>query len=445
MKLSEVASIVSGYAFKSGDFTDEGVPVIKIGNIRNGSVEVESNNTQFLPKQLADATNKKFQVRRGDILISLTGSHMTQPNSVVGRVGQYRYPFVSMLNQRAGKVVASDARRIDNQYLYYLLSTKSARMGIAMLAHGAANQANVSPKDIPKLQFYIEQDVNTQKKIAAILFTYDQLLETNERRIAVLEKLAKEIYTEWFVRMRFHGHQSHEMIRSDIGRIPRSWDVGTIGDLCVSINDGDWIETKDQGGDDFRLLQVSNIGDGGFRETGNFRFISQDTFDRLRCQEVVEGDLLISRMPDPIGRAWRVTPMPWRMITAVDVAIAKPNLDVSAPGFLHYYLNSEWHIGMAETNSTGTTRPRISRKALCKIPLFIPPVKLQRDFESIVGPIYSLSVKLKTMNDNLRRSRDLLLDRLISGSLSVSDLQIVHPSATPIRQDKMVSEELVHA
>src|SRR6185295_19489754 len=99
---------------------------------------------------------------------------------------------------------------------------------------------------------------------------------------------------------------------------PEKWEVKRLGDVCVSLIDRDWIETKDQSGTAYRLLQVSNIGVGEFVETGNYRYITQKTFESLRCQEVVPGDILISRMPKPTGRAWIVTTMPWRMITAVD-------------------------------------------------------------------------------------------------------------------------------
>lgn len=123
---------------------------------------------------------------------------------------------------------------------------------------------------------------------------------------------------------RYPGHEDVGMVDSELGSIPDEWDVQSLGSLALAFVDGDWIETKDQGGSDYRLIQVSNIGLGTFRETGKFRYITAETFDRLRCTQIDRGDLLISRMPDPIGRAWLVDELDQPAITAVDVAILRP-------------------------------------------------------------------------------------------------------------------------
>ena len=189
--------------------------------------------------------------------------------------------------------------------------------------------------------------------------------------------------------------------------------------LYASLEDGDWIESKDQGGDDFRLLQMSNIGLNEFVETGHYRYISEETFRNLRCREVVPGDILISRMPKPIGRAWMATEMPWRMVTAVDVAIARPDYGAVDPCFLLYHLNSPLNIDRSEKHATGTTRLRISRKNLAALPVVVPPRSLQDQFDDIVGQIVRQRTSLYRQNQKLREARDLLLPRLINGEIPV--------------------------
>jgi len=149
---------------------------------------------------------------------------------------------------------------------------------------------------------------------------------------------------EWFVRLRFPGREHTRIING----VPEGWKQERLASACESAEDGDWIESKDQDGDDFRLLQISNIGMNEFVETGNFRGVSEETFRRLNCRSVDPGDILISRMPKPIGRAWLVTEMPWRMVTAVDVTILKPNDSRLDRYFLLYHLNSESHLGHCE-------------------------------------------------------------------------------------------------
>src|SRR5438105_4421323 len=106
--LGNAARVLSGYAFKSETFSSEGIPVVKIGNIQNGTVVFDPRLTECIPKEIAAGIHSKFWIRRGEILVSLTGSHMTQPGSVVGRVAQYQNSFSSLLNQRAGKVIISN-------------------------------------------------------------------------------------------------------------------------------------------------------------------------------------------------------------------------------------------------------------------------------------------------------------------------------------------------
>src|SRR2546425_969283 len=88
--------------------------------------------------------------------------------------------------------------------------------------------------------------------------------------------------------------------------VPDAWETPLLADCCDFVRDGDWVETKDQGGSDYRLLQISNIGLGSFVETGNYRWITNATFERLRCTQIEPGDVLVARMPEPTGRCWFV-------------------------------------------------------------------------------------------------------------------------------------------
>ena len=129
--LGDVADVISGYAFKSSEFGERGVPVIKIKNIRVGSVDLSD----------ADRVDEKFltiperyHVRAGDILISLTGSHISQPNSVVGRVARHTACLPTcLLNQRGGKVMVRDRSSCDLSYLFYALSEPETMRAIAMM------------------------------------------------------------------------------------------------------------------------------------------------------------------------------------------------------------------------------------------------------------------------------------------------------------------------
>ncbi len=183
--------------------------------------------------------------------------------------------------------------------------------------------------------------------------------------------------------------------------VPEDWGTPRLSTSCQFVRDGDWIESKDQGGDDYRLLQISNIGTGRFIETGNYRWITQETFQRLNCTEILPGDVLVARMPEPTGRAWCVPEPPWRAVTAVDVAIIRtrnPELD---PRFLAYFLNSPACLGVVQSLTTGTTRLRIRRADIERLQIPLPSIEEQRAIAHILGTLDDKIELNRRMNETL--------------------------------------------
>lgn len=182
-KLGTYCDVISGYAFKSADWQEKGIPVIKIGNISNGYDIIINEETQCVDHSFCERLDPKYRIERGDILISLTGSHINQPNSMVGRSCRNYTGTLYLLNQRAGKVIPFAS--VDKDYLYYLFSTKAIKYDIANRAYGGANQVNVSPKDIKNIK-WVFPEISIQRKIAATLSKYDELIYNNNKRIKLL-------------------------------------------------------------------------------------------------------------------------------------------------------------------------------------------------------------------------------------------------------------------
>ena len=304
----------------------------------------------------------------------------------------------------------------DERFVSYLLKTVSVDGSTASAVPGVnRNHLHRLPVRRPP--------VHAQRRIAAVLSAFDELIEISERRIEVLENLARSLYREWFERLRFPGHEEVDIVQPGLGRIPADWRMTPLGDAAASLVDGDWIETKDQGGRSYRLLQVSNIGVGAFRETGKFRYIDKATFERLRCTEVELGDILISRMPDPIGRAWLVDRLGEPAITAVDVAILRPP-SRTVGVYLSYWLNSLRALAHAAAVATGTTRKRISRTALGRASIPLPPERLVEMFAAALEPMLAERTAVLQTVDRLAATRDLLLPRLVTGRLDISHIDL---------------------
>ena len=136
-------------------------------------------------------------------------------------------------------------------------------------------------------------------------------------------------------------------------------------DICTVFTDGDWIESKDQADEGIRLIQTGNIGMGAYLEKEEkAKYISEETFNKLKCTEIFSGDILVSRLPEPVGRACIIPEKKERMITAVDCTICRSNEAIVCKEYLCYFMRSNAYYTRLLNSVTGTTRKRISRKSL---------------------------------------------------------------------------------
>ncbi len=186
------------------------------------------------------------------------------------------------------------------------------------------------------------------------------------------------------------------------------WEEKELKDICTSIKDGDWIERKDQSISGIRLLQTGNIGVGIYKDKSDSpHYISLDTFNRLHCEEVFEGDILLSRLPEPVGRACLVPKMEGRFITAVDCSIIKLNTDKISPEYFIFYTQTNAYFKNISSLCTGTTRQRISRKRLEEVTISFPSLPEQ---ERIAARLDAISEKVKALQANYDQTITLCND-----------------------------------
>lgn len=161
----------------------------------------------------------------------------------------------------------------------------------------------------------------------------------------------------------------------------------SIKEVTTLMVDGDWIESKDQADTGIRLIQTGNVGIAEYLDKSEkSKFISEETFNRLKCTEVIPGDILISRLPDPVGRACIVPELRNKLITAVDCTIVRFNKKSIIPELFAYYTTSPYYYNQLAPFLSGSSRSRISRKNLESIKIPLPPLSVQ---EEIVAEIDS--------------------------------------------------------
>ena len=219
--------MIPGYAFKSKDWCDQGIPVIKIKNVQSDRT-VKVDDADCVPESIYSDRLKKFLLEDGDILLAMTGA-------TAGKVGKLRTKRPMLLNQRVAKIKPVEA---DADFIWALVSSDEYQSKFFNLADGAA-QPNMSGGQIEGLELRLP-DLPTQRKIAGILSAYDDLIENNLRRIKILEQMAQSLYREWFVHFRFPrdpseasakagGHESATFKDSELGRIPEGWAWRKVG------------------------------------------------------------------------------------------------------------------------------------------------------------------------------------------------------------------------
>lgn len=207
--------------------------------------------------------------------------------------------------------------------------------------------------------------------------------------------------------------------------LPTGWAISSLKELLTEdgvFSDGDWVESKDQDpSGSIRLLQLADIGDGYFVDK-SCRFINEQKFVELRCTELFENDVLIARMPDPLGRACLMPKLPQRCVTVVDVAVFRAGKNGVSGNWLMHTINAPQYRGEIELNSSGTTRKRISRGNLATMPMPVAPLPEQKriadKLDSVLARVDACRDRLDRLPALLKRFRQSILAAATSGRLT---------------------------
>jgi type I restriction enzyme, S subunit len=255
-----------------------------------------------------------------------------------------------------------------------------------------------------------------QRTIASILSAYDDLIENNTRRIAVLEGMARMLYEEWFVKFRFPGHEQVKMVESELGMIPEGWEATTIGDVVQVLgggtpstkvpeywNDGDviWFSPTDLTsiGTMFISDSAKKITSSGLKESSARLF---PAYSVMMTSRATIGVIAINTK---------------EACTNQGFIICIPNERLSAYQIYHWLEQNRQKINSL---ASGATFKEINRATFKKLQVLVPSENMSKLFDALILPIYKHVENLIQRNANLRRTRDLLLPKLISGEIDVS-------------------------
>jgi type I restriction enzyme S subunit len=340
-----------------------------------------------------------------------------------------------------------DEGKCDTRYFFYAL--KSRRHLLLKVASGGA-QRNLSGKLIKEFTLPVSM-LPVQRRIAGILSAYDELIENNQRRIQILETMARALYREWFVQFRFPGHEKLPRRASPLGDIPQGWEVREmqeIADVIDCLHSKKPTECIDGPG---VFLQLNNIGEAGKLDMGEqFRISGKDYALWTSRIELQVGDCVITN----VGRVGAVAQIsegvraaPGRNMTAI-----RPRIGRLTPTYLiEYLLSSHMTSEVAKKKDLGTIMDSLNVKGIIRLHVPCPPMEVMQRFERVARPIRKRIEVLVEQIQNLRRTRDLLLPRLLSGELQLAaiDEKAANITSLPVhptqKMAKKATDEFIEA
>ena len=320
---------------------------------------------------------------------------------------------------------------VDSTFLFYSLYGR--KFEIRKLAsesgHGTKKLDTRVLEEIP----IFLPPLSLQKKIAAVLSAYDDLIENNNRRISLLEKMAEEIYREWFVRLRFPGHEGAAFRKG----IPEGWEVTKLDDIAdltssKRVYASDYVE---DGIPFYRSKEIIQKSNGS--EVTEPLYISNEKFSNFsrRFGAPQENDILITSV-GTLGVTYLVGASERFYFKDGNLIWFRKKSDL-VNKFLHRWLSSEYGQGTLLETSIGTSQAAFTIANLKKIDILKPPENVLTQFLNTIEPIDGQKACLISSIRNLTQTRDRLLTRLISGKLSVEDLDIQFP---PSMTDESLSQ-----
>ena len=408
MKLREIAlgeaiHVKHGYAFKGQFFSEVGTYIVLTpGNFNEGGgFRLRPGKDRYY----ADEIPEDFILGKDDLIVAMTeqGPGLLGSSAMIPESGRYLH------NQRIGLIDQLDESLLSTEYLYYLFNTRSVRGQISGSASGTKVR-HTSPDRIYRVKTHIP-DVLAQRKISSILSTYDYLIENNLRRIELLEKSARLLYEEWFVRLRFPGYE-HTRIKNGV---PEEWEKKKIEDICKTIGGGTPSTKKSE-----------------YWEGGSITWITPTDITKNNCLVLLDSAKKITEEGLKHSSAKLLPPNSILMTSRASVGFFGlideevctnqgfisiiPKNEYLRMYLLHNLMNRREEI---LSYAKGSTYREINKTTFRAIDVVIPLKNIMESFYDFAYDVVRQTKLLQREIKKLKQARDLLLPKLMNGEIAV--------------------------
>ncbi|MDK0912134.1 restriction endonuclease subunit S [Clostridium perfringens] len=387
-KIKEVCTISGGYAFKSNDFTRQGIPIIRIGDISGNKVNISSGTVFF--EEYNEKLNK-FIIEKGDILVALSGA-------TTGKFGIYDEEIQALLNQRVAKI--SPKENINNKYLYHYMN--KLQNIIYNKALGCA-QPNISPNEIGEIEIYVPSRLE-QDKISDVLDIAKDLIDKRKKQIEELDLLVKSKFIEMFGDQNTNSKNLEKVYLKDIS------------ELITKGASPNWqgIEYVD---DDTQTLFVTseNVREG-YIDLSKKKYL-MDAFNEKQKRSILNnGDFLINIVGASIGRAAQFN-LDIKANINQAVALVRIKKGLVNDKYMLEYLNSPKALQMYKSMQVSVARANLSLQNINDLEILLPPMELQNQFANFVKQVDKLKFEMEKSLKELEDNFNSLMQKAFKGEL----------------------------
>lgn len=398
VKLKDITiSITDG---KHGDCKGQdnsGYYFISCKDVSDGTIHYE--NARQITKEDFIETDKRTNLATNDILITNSGT--------IGRMAFVKdIPETRKTTfQKSVAIVKPNTDKVLPIYLYYLLQSKVSEF--VNSSNGAA-QKNLLLSTMREFELSIEESFSIQQRIATILSRYDSLIENYQKQIKLLEESAQRLYMEWFIDLRFPGHENTKIVNG----VPDGWEKKKITDLITLLNGYAFKSASFDDSGKYKIVTIKNVKDGTF-DGGNVSCIkSIPERMPLHCK-LEQGDILLS-LTGNVGRVCMVIGGNFLL----NQRVAK--LKSKYPAFTYcLFRNNDMFISINNL-ANGAAQQNVSPIRIGELPLMIANIEILESFEIIAWRMVSQILSLSSQIHNLTEARDRLLPKLMSGEVIVN-------------------------